>query len=468
MAAPFDFAGTFTEAGNALGNIETRNRQRAAYNALRSAYGDAAGDPDTAAKLEEIQQRKALLPGQVVQQGATLAGTQAQTAAAQAGTAETQQKTQLQGAQAQREGQSRALSLLQDSVDPATNSVSPETYDKVVRQNAAVLGIDPSHVDALGQQLAQPGGAQHLETIRRSLLGPTQVTGAPIAGRDAQGNTVLLERDKYGNIVQSAAPGVTTVSQQNADRATAALDERKAQDEFLRKKGWSQVQIQAFRASTAANNSAFGAGDASLPATGGAPVAPAGAPAAAPSPKGPAIPAALASMPMKGKQLVTSQAQQIAGAKVNLDNANAIADSMVSQITPYTTGAGALRTHLPAGTAVDLQRNAETLRAQAAQAVLSGAKNAQGSTGLGRILQAEYKNFTNMYGNLEQDQNMKQYAYHLDLLKKSLNKMYQIQHDGFTTNYKVSPEAWLSQGSPEPQAAAPAAAAPANDPLGLR
>lgn len=137
----------------------------------------------------------------------------------------------------------------------------------------------------------------------------------------------------------------------------------------------------------------------------------------------------------KGRSVAAAASQNIESMQLNLDNANATISQMNGQISQYSTGVGSLLAHMPGGVQNDLKRNAETLKAMAAQTVIQGMKNSQGQTGIGRILQGEYSNFTKLYGNLEQDTSVGQYRFHLHQLQNSLSKMVQISRDGFKATW---------------------------------
>ena len=414
-----------TAQGVDIGNAFTAAaRKSEAYNALSKAYGPAIADnPENA---QAAAAAAASIP---------LAAQNAQTAAATGQANLTGKQLENTGTQTQQQQYAayRAAQMLKSQAGP-DGSIPADAYDKIVRPNASLFGIDPSHVDQLGQMLSSPGGTQHLDQISQALIGPTKVAGttnyAQTIGPDGKPVTVAITHDQFGNQHETMLPGVTTTQQQNATTGAAKVPilQQNANTNTAKLPILQQnANANTYRANTGANNTAFGN-------PGGAPLAQRGTAQPAPgAATNPAVPV------LTGKPLATrtSQAQQLAGTDVNIQNANTIAESMKSQITPYTTGAGAIMSKLPGSVATNLHANAETLRAQAAQAVLSGMKNAQGSTGVGRILQAEYKNFTNMYGNLEQDQTAKQYAFHLSLLQQSLNKMQNIQHQSFKTQYGV-------------------------------
>jgi hypothetical protein len=430
-----------TQGVNAFQTQQAISRKTMALNALRSVYGDKAGDPEAAGQLQEQAQSEQLFPGKLAQQGATLASTQA-------GTAQTQQTTQLAGAQAQREGQYRAITMLQDSVNPQTGAVDADTFDRIVGSNAQTLGLDPAHVQPLKDALTAPGGAQHLDTIRRGLIAPTAATGQPIVAQGPNGQSVLITHDRYGNpSQQSLAPGVTPVSQQQANTATARLTEKTAQDKLLDDLAAGRLNVQQYKARLAAAN-ANNLPD-TAPPSGGAPAAPSAAPAA--STRFDRLPQG-----SKARDNAVGFAQSLSSQKVNLDNANFIADSMEKQIGPYSTGAGSFLDRIPASLATDLEANAKTMNSAAAYAVLQGMKNAQGNTGVGRILQSEYANFTTQLGNLnDRRQSDVQYLQHLRLARAALNNLFKAQSDGFKTKYEKD-YAEVIPPAPAPTGQAPA------------
>jgi hypothetical protein len=418
----------------AFGALADQSRKRMAYNALVQSFGPQAADPEAWGQSVSAQKAAAELPYAGQQAAERLKQTQAATASTEATTAETQQSTLLKAQQSQREAQFRALKMLQSSVDPETGGVTKEAFDTNVRANAATLGLDPAHIEPLYQQLSTPGGAKHMDAMEQALIAPSAATGAPQIARDAEGNTVAVRFDKYGNPIQTNLGGLTTTAQQNADTGVARQAEKERQDKLLNQLAAGRLSVAQYTAAVRGANAQY------TPDTAG----PGGGTSSSPPATAGAQPGESAPAPAyfdrlkpgtKAYDTAISGAQQIGGSKQNLDNATAIMDSMETQIKPYTTGAGSLMKNLPGTLAKNLERNSETLNAQAAQAVLQGMKNTQGQTGLGRILQAEYKNFTAMYGNLAQDQTSTQYSYHLDLLRRSLNRMFDIQREGYQKRY---------------------------------
>jgi len=438
-------------AGQEFANtLQETSRKTAAYNALRNVYGDVAGNPQAAGELQQQSQSAQLFPGQLAQQGANLAQTQA-------GTAQTAQTTALAAAQAQREGQFRALTMLENNVNPQTGSIDAATFDRVVNpQTAQMLGIDPAHVQPLRDALTSPGGAQHIDTIKRGLIAPTAATGQPIVAQDASGNSVLINRDKYGNPIQQQLPaGVTPVSQQTANLGKARLAEKTVQDKLLDDLSAGRLSVAQYRAKLEAANKANlpdvnppgSAPPAAVPGT-----AP-GAPAAPPQSQFDRLP-----MGSKARDVAIGSAQSLTTQKINLDNANFIADSMEKQIGPYSTGAGGFLKRIPAGLAKDLEANATSMSSMAAAAVMQGMKNAQGQTGIGRVLQSEYKNFTTQLGNLaDQEQSDTQYLQHLHLARQALNNLFDAQRNGFKQRYGKE----YHEVIPQPQAGSAAGAPPA-------
>lgn len=464
-------------------------RKNAAYNALVQTYGPAAGDPEAWAKSAQAKQTQDVEPYAAPTAQADLQGKQL-------GNADQTIKNQ----DALRQQQGQALYSVTQMAKTAANpdgSIDPAKYDQLFSNPLVqkATGVTPDEVAQAKPLITSPGGTTHLDAIGSAALGAQKVSGAVAYGQNADGTSYAIEHDAMGRLSKvPIGDGVTPTAVTNANSG----QQRVKQGWQRTAQGWRRVDIgqqnantNAYNAGVRSNNSQYGAPDGTAPPQQGAIVAPAAAPApstdersqaaaallkqyhnnpdaaiqnapddataqavadlvtknhsqapAAPAVHGSAAPA----IPqLSGKPLATrtGAAQQIVAGQVNLDNANSIAGSMAKQITPYTTGAGSLMSSLPGSVANDLRRNAQTLKAQAAQAVLQGMKNNQGSTGIGRVLQAEYQNFTNMYGNMEQDQSTKQFQYHLGLLQHSLNKMTQIQRAGFRAQWKTDPESAL-------------------------
>jgi hypothetical protein len=151
------------------GALTDQVRKDAAYNALAKAYGPAiAGDPVNAfnASRADVQQKTA--PTQVEQAGANLEGTQLENTGKQM-TNEDAQRTRQQMAAY------RGAQMLLSQADPQTGAIPKDAYDKIVRPNAALFGIDPEHVDQFGEMLSGHGGASYVQHVSQALLGPVKV-----------------------------------------------------------------------------------------------------------------------------------------------------------------------------------------------------------------------------------------------------------------------------------------------------
>lgn len=437
-----------------VGALTDMQRKTAAYNALNAAYGPAiAYSPENAFNAAKASVAQQTIPTQVGQEQANLQQTQQGNVTA---------KTQFDREQAY-----RAAGMLAASADPQTGAISGDLFDQTISAHPDQYGMTPDMVAAFRARATAPGGADFMSHVQQQIIGPQQMVGAPMVANTPNGPEVIRFGKNGGMSTTQLGPGVTPVAQEKVDTANAALAERKKQDAYLQAHGWTTAKIAEFRASTGANNSLYGAGGATLPgvpgAGGGNTLPPpstdligAGNPpgsktAGQPAPKASVID----TLPIKGQVQVRSQAQQIVNNQTTFDQAMRVADSMDKQISPWSTGPGS-KIALPGSVQNDLRRNAQTLQAAAAQAVLTGMKNAQGSTGIGRILQAEYKNFTSVYGNLETDQSAAQFKQHLGFLRDSLTRIITTQRSAFQAQWKQSPEGAI--GMPErstgPQASA--------------
>lgn len=452
------------EGAQAFGSLSDTIRKNTAFNALTHVYGPGGG---------AVQEMQADISGK--QSKADLEAAQA--GQAQALTAGEQQKTKFELSDHQRLGMYRTLTALEDSVDPKTGSVAPDEFDRIVGLAGDAFSPEsPEHIAQVKAALTAPGGAAHINTIRQALVGPTKVTGAPVVAQDAQGNSVLINKDQYGNPMQTQlAPGVVpvqqqraTTGQQNADTGVGRLDvaklsqkERAAYDLVKGAIARQNADTSARSEDLRANNSVFGQSG------GGAPPGPAAGPGAGnPQAAGgvAGAPGTVAplfnSLPPKGRQAAIGQASQLVNQKNNLTTMNSLLDTVDKQISPWTAGAGSLLSALPAAAAKDLKANLATLKAQGLTAWIQSMKNAQGQTGLGRVLQTEANAAMTLYGNMEQDQSAKQLAYHAQLFRKAVNNLYTTAHAGFKTMYGSDPEAIVgldNSGGAPAAGAAPAA-----------
>lgn len=491
--------------------LDNARKNAAATDAIKQD-GPQAGDPDNWLKNIAAQAATAQLPYV------------APTAAANV------QKTQLEntGTQndQQRMGQYRAVAMMQDYIDPKTGSVDPQAFDRIVG-DGSLLGIDPQHMAPLRALVTAPGGGAHLSSFAQALIGPAKIAGASTVTKNADGSYSVAREDQYGQMhVTPMGAGVTPVLAANGEArvgiAQGNLDERTKQDAYLQKIGWTKAGIAAFRASTMANNSAYGAGDGqTLPSTappgqappqgGAAPQAPAPpqappgnvpsaagldafitkyggnidaaiaatgnnsaltnavsdryeqvhhlgqyaqpgppgtspAPAVAPSPAAPVSP--LDRFPPKGQAMARDQARQVVNANTMFDNTKSIMDQADKQISPYTTGVGSLMAHMPGSVQTDLLHNLNTIKANVGQAVLTSMKGTNGSTGIGRVLQAEYNNFVNVLGAVDPKQSAAAVRYHLGLVRASLTKMNAALNDGYQAQWKTDPYSAIGEKPP--------------------
>lgn len=482
--AALEGAQAYGQSQENLNNALINQRRTAAYNALSQIYGPQVGDPETWMKATAASKAEAELPYAGPQAAANVAETQAKTAyqnaltpgaaAAQAsetesrlaGAAQTRQTTSLTGNEAQRQAGYRAVQMLSAATNP-DGSISPDVFDRVVG-DGTLLGIDPAHMPQLKELLTKPGAGAHLDTIGRALIGPTNVTGQPVVARGPNGESILVRSDKYGNpIEQPLGQGVTPVTQQRADTAQAAQSEKAAQDVATRTHMQNQDVTAGFRAGTAANNTAFGNPSgapapavATIPGQHPVPAAqrglpPAGAPAAAPpaAPPAPAAPAApqvggptpngqalLNRIPPKGRGMIASAAKQISDQNSQLATTHSVLDQIDKMAGPYSLGAGSWLTAFRGNDATDIKANLATLRSQGLTLWLQSMKNAQGQTGIGRVLQAEANAAMASFGALEQDQRPQQFFQHLKLFRTQIDALAQHQRTAFKAQWGVDPE----------------------------
>lgn len=443
-------------------------RANLARDALVKQYGAVAGDPENWLKVAAAQTEAAKAPYAGPEAAAGVANTQAQTAQTQATTAG------LTGDQ-QRMAQYRATQMLGDYVDPKTGSVDPQAFDKVIG-DGSMLGIDPQHLGPLKQMVTAPGGAAHLSTISQALIGPAKVAGASTVIQNPDGAYAVAREDQYGRMTTQplptgAAPVVAQATQQRVAQGNVRLQQGQERVGIAQQ----NANTGAYRADVTSNNSTFGAsGAVAAPQTGAVPsasgldafIAKHGNIDAALAATGsnsaltnavadryeqvnklgkyadgavtPASP--LDHLPPKGRQMVIGQAQQLANQRTNLNNTNAILDQVTQQITPYTAGGGSLLNAIPGTVQKNLKANLETLSAQGLTSWIQSLKNAQGQTGIGRVLQSEANAAMKLYGNMEQDQSAKQLLYHSQLFRKAVNDLNDHAHQAFKAQWKVDPE----------------------------
>lgn len=419
------------EGADFVRGLTADSRRAAAYNALSKSYGPAIADDPTNA----LNAAKASAQTPLAVQTAQTAASQAQADL---------QKSQLENTdtagQQQRLAAYRATKMLQSTAGP-DGTISPGAYDKIVRPNAALLGIDPAHVDQFGQMLAQPGGSQHLDTIAQSLIGPTKVAGAGQVVRNADGTNSVVRFDQYGNPVTTDLKG-TTVAQERADtgNVNAATGQTRAQT------GRMVAQTGRMREGVYAANQPFAADN---PISGMAPSPNNGpVPSAVPAAPGPPANTLFSRLPPKGRASAIGAATSIVNTGTNLANTNQILGNVLKQISPYTAGSGSLLKSLPGSQQADLKANLATLKAQGLMSWISSLKNQNGQTGIGRVLQSEANAATNLYGNMEQDQSAKQLAFHAKLFQQTVNRLYDHSNKAFTAMYGVKPHEAIGADDP--------------------
>lgn len=459
--APISPAESFAQGDAAAQAFNDNMRKNMAYNALAKVYGPGAGavqemaaalaakQAEAANTQAEADTRKALLPGVGEAQSAETGLKQAQAsdmsaqAKQRADMLRFQGQAAIAGLVAQSDDPLKAL----DTYQPLLGSlgVSDQDYAAV----RAAIAADPAHATAIYEALN-----------RRAYPNQYLMTGAAKVGTDANGNSVLIGQTKGGAPIVTALPGVTptqvTTSQTGQTNSTTR---QKSQAETARHNvaneglgaqrnaiAAAQAQTGAYRAGTAANNSQFGAAPGTSLPGGGAAQAPSGsAQAAAPSPTAGTL---FDRLPPKGKQIAIGQAQNIVNQQTVLQSSNAIMDQVEKQISPFTSGPGAVLRWAPGTRPKDLEANLQTLKTQGLMTWLQSMKNAQGNTGIGRVLQSEANAAMTLYGNMEQDQSPSQLRYHLQLFRQSVNKLSATAQQGFKAQYGV--DAQTALGGPAP------------------
>ena len=200
VADPINVSTVMEQNAQNQQNQIDRFRKNAAFNALQSVYGPAAGDPETWGKLESINEAQQLQPGKV----------QAQSI---------QNQTDQQALDVKRQDQQRnnAYSLVQMLRSQATQpdgSINPDAYDKLLSNPAVqqIVGVSPEQAAQLKPLLTAPGGAAHLDSFAEAILGPQQVTGAAIPVQNADGTYGVIKTDKFGRSVQVPLNGAQPVS----------------------------------------------------------------------------------------------------------------------------------------------------------------------------------------------------------------------------------------------------------------
>ena len=453
-------AGADLNAGaNYFGALTDQERKTEAYNALKNAYGPAiAYSPEGAFNAAKASVAEQTIPTEVAKQKADLL-------------TQNLQNTETAGNQ-QRLAAYRATQMLASQAGQ-DGSIPADAYDKIVRPNASLLGIDPEHVDQFGQLLSQPGGVAYVNHVAQALIGPTKVTGNVSYGLDANGQPVAITRDQYGNVHQQSLGGTVTTQQQNATTSVNRLTNTERHQGVTEAQGNTRLGIaqqnantNAYNAGVRANNTTFGAPAGALPGD-NRPSANFGGGNALPKPSTDLIgagnppgsttaPAPLFNrLPPKGKQQAIGNANQIVNAGTQLQTTNTILDRVQQQISPYTAGTGSMLKDLPGSAQADLKANLKTLSAQGLTAWIQSLKNSSGQTGIGRVLQSEANAAMTLFGNMEQDQSAKQLQLHAQLFRQTVNRLYQHQKQAFSAMYGVQPHEAI--GTEDPMAAPPPA-----------
>lgn len=198
-APPISGAESFTEGVNASQNVINNWRKNKAMNALTKIYGDIAGDPEDALKMQDYQQKEQMNP--LLVQGEQLKNTGAdlgnQKAAAelpyagpkqQADVAETQARTGLYGAQT-------------DAQKAATPYIAAEKTAGIASTQAGTANTQQQ--TATGAFNLQQGKAQ----ADRAQLGAILTT---LTNTASTGGDIGAAFDKYAPIISSVTGGDPT------------------------------------------------------------------------------------------------------------------------------------------------------------------------------------------------------------------------------------------------------------------
>lgn len=204
--------------------ITDRSRKDAAYNALRAAYGDIAGDSAAAGQLQQQSQSAQMFPSALAKEQASTADTQAQA---------DQRKQAAQAAAGL-----RAVNLLKATAQKGGDLGA--TFDKLTPTLPA-LGVDPAHIaplrefiisnpdklDAIAASLQPKAAVTTPERYQAQQLSGGGIVRVPLTGDSAAAQEVTLN----GQPVQGyQAPQ----AQARIDQGTARLEQQRAlaQPEF--------------------------------------------------------------------------------------------------------------------------------------------------------------------------------------------------------------------------------------------
>lgn len=424
-----------------------------AMNALAKTYGPMYGDPDVANAGLAAQKSAAQLP---------YAGQEAQ-ATANTATAEAAAKQRTNDMA----NMYAAGKALQSSVQP-DGSISPEAFAAVGK----AFNLPPAIMSAYGPQLAQKGqvdpktgqvvpgtgGAGALNNFLTTTAGPMAqlAKGAGTTVMNPDGSVSIIHTNALG---QETAPvtlpsGSTTPQAQNAQMAQARQQTQARQGDVRLQQGQERVGIgqqnantAAYSARTRANNSAYGAAPGTSPGGVGAPQVNHIDPTQ--SNYTPGKPTSyIDTLPPKGRQMAVAAASTVVNANTQFANTTKLLDQADSQIAPFTTGSGAVLGHIPGTAATNLEHNLAAIKANVAQAILTSMKGANGSTGIGRVLQSEYQNFQQTLGAIDPTQSPGAVRFHLGLVRQSLQRMNKTLNDAYKAQWLTDPYTAIGEKPP--------------------
>ena len=208
-AGGFDAGASFRSGfNNAFLGID-RKRKDAAYNALRAAYGDIAGDPEAAASLQQTEQRKQLFPGALQEQG--LANTRSQQVIDQS-----QVKAQEDEAAQRRASSLRGALVVKQAI--AGGADPGAAFDQV----APLLGIPPDEAAKIRAGLV--ANPQAIDGIIKALSDQQAAAASGPRYQIAQGADGKLYRvpvtgEGETNVVTEPGTGKPVVAYQAAQGA---------------------------------------------------------------------------------------------------------------------------------------------------------------------------------------------------------------------------------------------------------
>lgn len=200
-----DIASAFAQGVTSGNALQVNRRKRLAYNALRTTYGDIAGDPEAAASLQRTEQAGQLFPGVLEQQKATLAEGNVQAEQRQA-------KSDQDKSDARVAATGRALDLLDATADQGGDIGA--AFDRIAPILPA-LGVDPEHAGPLRQLiLSNPGKIKDIRAAFEKQQAAQQQQD-PVAVREYQFFQGLPpdKKAEYLNVKRSENLGQARVEQ---------------------------------------------------------------------------------------------------------------------------------------------------------------------------------------------------------------------------------------------------------------